>query len=365
MKLFYRLLIAWLLLGSTQAAWSQTSGPKVDRVDVKFLGPATVSDQFIRVNIRVKAGDFYRPSATQDDVRSLYGTGQFYNIRVTTEATNGGVALTFLVQARPRVTEVKLEGNDKLSDRKLKKKITIKVGDPLDEQKAFANVQEIKKVYEKYGYPDTQVKYLLNIDESAGTGKVTFQMVESPEIRITDVEFVGAAAFTQKKLRKVIKTREHWMWSWLTGSGTFEQDEYDADKEKLAEFYRNQGYLDFEIKDVKFTNPTSNRLAIVFYLYEGRQYKVGSVKFSGNKAFTLAQIVAGMTLNHKYQGLKGDLGTNGLAMDVGNTFTPDGLRKDTTAVEDFYGPAPADPAARDPAPPFQNNSNPRAAVCWP
>ena len=337
MKLFYRLLVAWLLLGSTQAAWAQTPGTKVERVDIKFVGPATVSEQFIRVNIRVKADDLYRPNSTQDDVRSLYGTGQFYNVRVSTEATNGGVVLTYIVQARPRVTEVTLAGNKKLSDSKLKKKITVKIGDPLDEQKMFSNVQEIKKLYEKYGYPDTQVKYVLNIDENAGTGRVTFQIVESPKVRITSVDFVGAAAFTQKQLRKQIKTRKHWMWSWLTGSGTFKQDEYDADKETLAGFYREHGYLDFEIKDVKFTNPTTNRLAITFYLYEGRQYKVGAVKFSGNKIFSDAQIHAGMEANHNYQRLKGSLGANGLVMDVGNIYTPDGLRSDTTAVQDFYG----------------------------
>src|SRR5487761_2148846 len=184
MKLFYRLLLAWLLLGGNATVRAQTLGAPIDRVDIKFVGPATVSEQFIRVNIRVKAGDLYRPSSTQDDVRSLYSTGQFYNIRVSADpSTNAGVVLTYIVQARPRVTEVKLEGNKKLSDSKLKKKITVKVGDPLDEQKMFSNVQEIKKLYEKYGYPDTQVKYVLNIDENAGTGRVTFLIVESPKIR--------------------------------------------------------------------------------------------------------------------------------------------------------------------------------------
>ena len=342
MKLFYRLLVAWLLLGVTNAVWDtargQTAGAQINSVAIKFVGPATVSEQFIRVNIRVKAGDLYRPSASQEDVRALYGTGQFYNIRVSLDqSTNNGVALTYIVQARPRVTEVKLDGNKKLSDSKLKKKITVKVGDPLDEQKIFSNVQEIKKLYEKYGYPETQVKYVLNIDENAGTGRVTFQIAESPKVRITSVEFIGAAAFTQKELRKEIKTRKHWMWSWLTGSGTFKQDEFDTDKETLASFYHDHGYLDFEIKDVKFSNPTTNRMAITFYLYEGRQYKVGAVKFSGNKIFTVAEIQAGMRINHSYERLKGKLGANGLVMDVGNVYTPEGLRKDTTAVQDFYG----------------------------
>jgi outer membrane protein insertion porin family len=338
MKLFFRLFGIWLLLGCATVAWAQTTGPKVDRVDIKFVGPASVSVPFIRANIRLKAGDIYRPSSTEDDVRSLYGTGQFYNIRVSVDqADDGGVVVTYIVQVRPRISEIKIEGNKKLSTSKLQKKITVKVGEPLDEQKLFTDVQEMKKLYEKYGYPDTQVKYVLNIDENAGRGTVTFQIVESPKVKITKIEFVGAAAFSQKKLLKQIKTSKRWMFSWLTGSGVFKQDEFDDDRDRLVEFYRERGYLDFEIKDVKFEHPAPNRLAIYFYVFEGRQYKVGSVKFTGNVVFDDAAIRAGLQQVHNFQHLKGKLGPNNLPMDVGDIFTPDGLQKDTQAIEDFYG----------------------------
>src|SRR5271154_5008485 len=191
MKSIFRLLGIWLLLGCAQLAWSQTTGPKIDRVDIKFVGPSSVSEQFIRGNIRVKAGDTYLPSSTQDDVHSLYGTGQFYNIRVSVDqADDGGVVLSFIVQARPRITEIKLEGNKKLTDSKLKKKITVKVGEPLDEQKLFTDVQEMKKLYEKYGYADTKVKYVLNMDEATGHCTVTYQIEEAPKVKIIGVEFI-------------------------------------------------------------------------------------------------------------------------------------------------------------------------------
>ena len=286
MKLFLRLFGIWLLLGCAPAAWSQTTGPKIDRVDIKFVGPASVSEQFIRANIRLKAGDIYRPNNTEDDVHALYATGQFYNIRVTVDpADDGGVVLTYIVQARPRITDIKIEGNKKLSDSKLRKKITVKVGEPLDEQKLFTDAQEIKKLYEKYGHPDTQVKYVLNIDENAGRGSVTFEISRKPKVKITQVEFIGAAAFPQKELRKQIKTKQRWMCSWLTGRGVFKQDDFDDDNDALADFYRNHGYLDFEIKDVKLDHPTPNTMVIQFYVFEGRQYKVGAVTFSGTTIF--------------------------------------------------------------------------------
>jgi outer membrane protein insertion porin family len=338
MKSFSRLFGTCVLLGYATAGWSQTAGPKIDRVDIKYVGPASVSEQFIRSNIRLKAGDSYRPNNTQDDVHSLYGTGEFYNIRVGVEAADdGGVILTYTVQVRPRITEIKVVGNKKLKDSRLKKKITVKAGDPLDEEKLFNNVQEIHKLYEKYGHPDTKVEYVLSIDEATGHGSVTFKIEETPKTKITDIEFVGAAAFKQKVLRKQLKTVEHWWLSWLTGSGVFKQEDFDDDKGRLVDYYRAHGYLDFQIKDIKLEHAVPGTMAIKYYVYEGQQYKVGSIKITGNKIFSNDDIKRGMLAAHDFQHSKAKLGPNGFPMDVGDTFTPEGMTKDQQLLEDFYG----------------------------
>ena len=327
-----------MVLGCATAAWAQSLGPKIDRVDIKFVGPASVSEEFIRSNIRLKSGAIYQPGLTQDDVHLLYGTGQFYNIAVSVDpADDGGVILTYKVQVRPRITQIKFEGNQKLSDSKLKKKVTFKVGEALDEQKIFTDVQEMKKLYEKNGLSDTVVKYVLNIEELTGHGTVTFHIEESPKVKIKDVEFLGALDFKQKALRSEIKTRRRWSFSWLTGSGYFQQDDFDGDRDRLADFYRNHGYLDFEIKDVKLERPTSNTMIVKYFVNDGRQYKVGDVKISGNKIFSDAEILKGLHYVHDYEHLKTKLGVHGLPMDTGDTFTPGGMSKDTDLIEDFYG----------------------------
>ncbi len=338
MKLFFRFLGVWLLFGCASVAWPQMTGPKIDRVDIKYAGPATVSEQFIRSHTRAKAGDIYRANVTEDDIKALYATEQFYNIHVTLEqADDGGVVLTYVVQVNPQLTDIKIEGNKKLSDSKIRKKITAKAGQPLNQQKLFTDSQEIQKLYEKYGYAGTPVKYVLNIDENAGRGSVTFVIVEAPKIKIKEVDFIGAAAFPQKTLRKEIKTRQHWMFSWITGSGVFKEDEFDNDRNQLADFYHNHGYLDFEIKDVKLEHPTTNTMVIRFYIYEGRQYKVGSVVFTGNKLFNAEEIHRGLEAVHNFEHSKAKLGPHGLVMDVGDVFTPDGLSTNILAIEDFYG----------------------------
>ena len=105
MKSMTKPLGATLVLGCATAALAQVGGPKIDRVDVQFVGPASVSEEFVRANVKLKAGAIYQPGLTEGDVHSLYSTGQFYNIRVSVDqASDGGVNLTFIVQVRPRIT---------------------------------------------------------------------------------------------------------------------------------------------------------------------------------------------------------------------------------------------------------------------
>jgi len=283
MKFFFRFLLLWLLLACAFAARAQEAlGPKIDQVNIQFIGPASVSEQFIRSHIQLKAGDIYLAAATENDIHSLYATGQFYNIRVAIDqVANGDVVVTYVVQPKPRLTEIKIVGNKKISTRKIRKKITVKVGQPLDEEKLFMDELAIQDYYEKEGFPGTTARYVPDIDEAAGTGVVTFQITEGRKMKITHIDFIGARAFSQWKLRHQIKTRQHWMFSWLTGSDLYKDDQFQDDKDALADFYRSHGYLDFEIKDIRFLHPTPNTMVIQFYVYEGRQYRVGAVTLTG------------------------------------------------------------------------------------
>ena len=170
-----------LLVALCGTAWGQLLAPlKVSSIVVTNVGPPAASDELIRANIRVKAGDLYRPAAVDDDVRNLYATGFFYNIRVSRDRADDGMVLTYIVQGKPRLTDIKVQGNKKISLAKIKKKITSKVGEPLDERKLFTDSRAIYELYQKKGYPKTEVKYVPNIDENAGRGTATFEIKESP-----------------------------------------------------------------------------------------------------------------------------------------------------------------------------------------
>ncbi len=305
--------------------------PPIEKIIIKHVGPPAVSDELIRANIRVKEGDPFSQVSLDDDVRNLIGTGYFYNVRVGEERSEKGLTVTYAVQGKPVLTEIRFTGNKKYSYSKLRKKVTSKAGDPLDERKLFNDSQEILKMYQKAGMQKTTVEYKPSINENLGKGTVTFEITEAPKVRIKDVVFEGATQFKQSKLRKTIKTRRWWMWSWLTGSGKLKDDEFEEDKEKLHDFYAEHGYIDYELKDVRFDYPRTNRMILKLDVSEGTQYKVGGVEFKGNELFKREEIVANL------RSKDGEKNYRGLQLKPGTIFTPKRLEKDVEAIEDFYG----------------------------
>jgi outer membrane protein insertion porin family len=336
----YAVLVALVLCGGTFLSTAQNSPPLIKKIEIRHVGPPAVGDDLVRANIHVKPGDAYVRTSVDDDVRNLYATGYFYDIRVTEEVTQDGVNLAFVVQGKPTLTQVQFTGNKRYTRNRLQKKLTSKIGEPLDELKLFSDTQEILKLYQKAGMQKTQVKYATTIDPATGRGTAVFEITESPRVKIQEVNFVGAQAFTQKKLRKTIKTRERWMFSWLTGSGVLKDDEFEDDKEKLSLFYRDKGYIDFELNNVQFDQVDPKWMRINLQLSEGRQYKVGSVTFRGNQLFSADEIKRWIENNRQWiDDSKRNKKENkrGLRLSEGLVFTPTGLVKDIEAVEDFYG----------------------------
>jgi outer membrane protein insertion porin family len=331
MKTFLRfaLLITAVLLTGLPAAQGQGYALRVHKILIRHIGPPAVSDEFIRANIRTKEGEVFARPTVDEDIKNLYATGYFFKIQVGEETTPDGLDLTYAVQSKPILTDIKIVGNKKIKLKKLNKKITSKIGQPLDERKLFEDAQAMQEIYEKAGYQKTTVVAQPPvIDELAGRGSVTFVVHETPKVRIKDVIFVNAPAFTQRQLRKAIKTRRHWMWSWLTGSGVLKEDQFADDKDTLVEYYQNDGYIDFAIQDVRFDYITPGKMVIRFILSEGRQYKVGTLDISGNKLYSTNELLKGVMV-----------GKTRMKLDLtpGKIFKPAAFAKDKDTLRDLYG----------------------------
>src|SRR3954469_8042267 len=102
MNKFFRYALLVLLLGAAQGAFS-ASPSQVKKIDIKQVGPQAVSESLIRANIRVKEGDPFNRLAVDDDVRNLYTTGYFDNIRIVEDPSTEGITVTYVLVNKMRV----------------------------------------------------------------------------------------------------------------------------------------------------------------------------------------------------------------------------------------------------------------------
>ena len=328
-------LIAALLLLSSGPVRGQIAGPipkasPVQKITLQHVGQAAASDALIRANIRLRLGDPYSRKASDDDIHNLRNTGFFENVYVTEKQVAGGVEVTYTLVSKPVVTEILFEGNTggrKFRESKLRKKIRSRTGETLSRPRIFSDTRAILKEYQKGGYHQARVEYEVRHDEALGQAAVIFQVDPGRKVKIDDIVFENAVAFSQRELRKVFKTRRRWWMSWLTGSGKFETDQWDEDLEMLTQFYQDEGYIDFKVREIKFGYPKEGRMVIRLDLYEGYRYQVGNVTFEGNTLFTEDQIRRGVQVLER---------PVAPFMLEGAIFTPTGLNEDRDAIRDYY-----------------------------
>ena len=327
-------IIVCVLLWGGQA-WGQISGPApramlVQKIIIQHEGQPAASEQLIRANIRLKAGEPYSRKASDDDIHNLRNTGFFENVYVTDKQVAGGVEVTYTLVGKPVVTEILFEGNTggrKFKGSKLRKKIRSRTGETLNRPRIFSDTRLLQKEYQKGGYDQAKVGYEVRHEEALGQAVVVFQFDPGRKVKIEDIVFENAVAFSQRELRKVLKTRRHWWMSWLTSSGKFETDQWDEDLEMLVQFYQDEGYIDFKIREIEFEDSEDDRMVIRLDLYEGYRYQVGNVTFEGTSIFTGDEIRRGVLVRN---------GVVAPVMLEGAIFTPSGLSEDRAAVRDFY-----------------------------
>ena len=128
-------------------------------------------------------------------------------MQVETEPGPQGVAITFVVREKPFITEIVFDGNEDLSDDKLKEKVTIKSQTFLDQQQAKESADRIRLAYQEDGFFNCQVVPVIQtVDEDRK--RLTFFIKEGTKAKVRSVNFEGMRAATKEEMFKVMATRD-------------------------------------------------------------------------------------------------------------------------------------------------------------
>ena len=220
----------------------------------------------------------------------LYALEYFETIDPSTVRANpegSEVIIRFAVTERPIVRRINFIGNSSVRRHELNEAITTKVDDIYNQTKIRADVEAIRLKYVEKGYPNATV----TVDESFSANGVTinFRITESERISIIRIDFEGNSRFSDNTLRSQISLKART----LRNAGAFQESKLIEDREAIAKYYHDRGYIDAVVRDVTRTYGEDSRgtnLILTFMIDEGEEYRLGGINFEGNRIFTTDQL---------------------------------------------------------------------------
>ncbi len=214
------------LLGSVQKV-SRDIGFKLferaEIAEITVIGNKRIEVDAIERYISTKPGDVYVPSQLSADLKSVYSMGYFEDIRIESKDTTAGKDITFYVQEKPTIRRIEFDGNIVFDSDEIMEALNLKSGSILNIFAVQNNLIRIEDLYKEKNYHNVTVDYEIE-DLENNQGDLLFLINEGKKIKIQKITFEGNVVYTEKELKKLIKTNEEGFWSWLTNSGELEKE---------------------------------------------------------------------------------------------------------------------------------------------
>ena len=314
--------------------------------DIKIEGLQRTEPGTVFNYLPVQVGDTMTEDKSSEDIKSLYRTGFFKDVRI--EADQNILLIT--VQERPSITDIQFSGNKAFQSDKLKegmKGIGLAEGQIYDKSKLEFAEQEIKKQYLAQG------KYTATVKTSASPLErnrvaIRFDIEEGIVSRIKEINVVGNQLYSKSDITSQFQLqRTNWL-SWWFKDDQYSKQKLTADLETLKSFYMNRGYLEFSVDSTQVSiTPDKDDVYITINISEGPKYKVSDVKLAGD----LQQVPEGELqslikikkddifnrekISESTKGMNARLGNDGFAFSNVNAI-PDINKEEHTASFTFF-----------------------------
>jgi len=272
----------------TPAVIASDDAQKTDKkvIGVEIIGNQIISTQTILSKMRTRKGAILRQQMVNDDIKRLYATKYFDDIQIKLEELPEGYKLYVTVVEKPVIKEIQISGHTIYKDEKLRKALGLVEGEVIDENKLNLGVEEIKKLYQKKGFRFIEVKSDVQRDVRSGQATIKIQIEEGKKYKIAKVVFEGNKSFKSKELLKLMKNKPR---KWFM-FGTFKEDEFDQDLERIYFQYQKEGFLDVKVAPEFAYDDKTHDMIVKVLIEEGQKYITGAVKFKGNQLFPESEL---------------------------------------------------------------------------
>lgn len=215
----------------------------------------------------VSAGDL------NEAYQRILGSGLFESVEMVPQ----GSQLLIRVTEFPTISRIAFEGNKRLKDEDLEGFINSQPRQVFSPTRAERDAAILTEAYEQNGRVSARITPKV-IRRSDNRVDLVFEIFEGKAIEVQRIGFVGNRAYSDRRLRRVIDSKQAGLLRAIIARDTFAEDRLEFDKQVLSDFYLSRGYVDFRVTG---TNAELARerdgYFVTFNIQEGQQFRFGEI----------------------------------------------------------------------------------------
>lgn len=307
------LLLATITLGAMVVRASEPPpAPNTPIADVRVEGRKVINMEKLP-RLSTRPGMPFDPRVVEEDVRTLFSTKKFVDVRSQFQQTQQGLIVIFQVVERPILNEVVYVGST-YNDKALTKKTGLEKNSPADPYAVASARGTLEDFLKEKGYPYAKVKTLEG--DKPTSDKAVFLITEGVKQRIYSTSFVGNTFMSGGRLQTYVQAKPGILW--LIG-GEFNEKKLNDSVDALTAMYRGFGFFQAKVGRQIHYGESREWVDVTFIINEGIRYKVRNISFIGNEIFKTEEL------------------TKDLKMKQDEFFDQTTMNTDLANMRDLYG----------------------------
>ncbi|HBB84284.1 MAG TPA: outer membrane protein assembly factor BamA, partial [Sulfitobacter sp.] len=261
------LSVAWLVPGSdVQAQQYQFN-------TVVIEGNERIGDSAILRRAGIGRGQAVSGGQLNDAYQNLQNSGLFESVSIEPQ---GGTLVISVVEL-PTLNRVSFEGNRRIKDEMLAELIGSTERRVFNPGQAEQDAAAIAEAYSNEGRLSARVQPRI-IRRDQNRVDLVFEIFEGDNVEIERLSFVGNRIYSDRRLRRVLGTKQAGLFRRLVKRDTYVEGRVEADKQMLRDFYLSRGYVDMRTEAVN-AELTEERdgVFVAYNITEGQQFRFGTV----------------------------------------------------------------------------------------
>ncbi len=216
-------------------------------------------------------------SVSAGDLNAAYQKILDSGLFETVDLEPRGGKLMIKVKEFPTVNQISFEGNVRLNDDVLKSMIITRPRLIFTPEKAETDRAAIAKAYADSGRLAARITPKI-IRRSDNRVDLVFEIFEGDIAEISKIGFVGNKVYSDRRLRRVLGTKQAGLFRAFVKSDTFIEDRIEFDKQLLSDFYQARGYVDFRVNSVNAElAEEKDAYFLNFNIREGQKFNFGNI----------------------------------------------------------------------------------------